>query len=67
MERTRMPSTLKERVELLENQVLELTALLRRKDAKPIKDWRKTIGMSANNPEFEEIIRLGRDIRRRTP
>jgi hypothetical protein len=62
-----MQNTLKERVELLEHQVQELNALLREKNLKPAKDWRRTIGMSANNPEFEEIIRLGRDIRRRAP
>jgi hypothetical protein len=62
-----MPTTLKERVEVLEQQVQELNALLRQQSPKPAKDWRKTIGMSANNPEFEEIIRLGREIRQRTP
>jgi hypothetical protein len=61
-----MPTTLKERVEVLEKQVQELNALLRQQRATRPKDWRKTIGMSANNAEFEEIIRLGQEIRRRT-
>jgi hypothetical protein len=61
-----MPTTLSERVEVLEKQVQELSSLLQQQNSKPVKDWRKTIGMSANNAEFEEIIRLGRDIGRRT-
>lgn len=28
------------------------------------KDWRKTFGMSANDPGFDEMIRLGAKIRR---
>jgi hypothetical protein len=27
------------------------------------KDWRKTFGMSANDPGFDDMIRLGREIR----
>jgi hypothetical protein len=27
------------------------------------KDWRKTFGMSANDPGFDNMIRLGREIR----
>ena len=29
------------------------------------KDWRKTFGRSAHDPGFEELIRLGRQIRAR--
>jgi hypothetical protein len=53
-----MPPTLKERVEALERQMQELTSPPARK-----KDWRKTIGMSANDPVFDEMVELGRQYR----
>jgi hypothetical protein len=53
-----MPPTLKERVEALERQMQQLTSPPARK-----KDWRRTIGMSANDPGFDEMVELGRKIR----
>jgi hypothetical protein len=62
-----MPNTLKERVELLETQVHQLSKIVGAgKSARGPKDWRKTIGMSANDPEFDEMIRLGAEIRRKS-
>jgi hypothetical protein len=58
-----MPSTLKARVEILEQQVQALT------DARPAagrnKDWRRTFGASAADAGFEEMIALGRAFRLR--
>ncbi|GEM_PF-1596330 len=28
-----------------------------------VKDWRATFGMSRNDPDFDELVRLGREIR----
>lgn len=64
-----MSTTLKERVEVLEKQVEELTALVRRQAGDPVrreKDWRRTIGTAADDPGFDEMIDLGREIRRKT-
>jgi len=58
LDEAHMPPTLKERVEALERQMQELTSPPARK-----KDWRKTFGMSANDPVFDEMIELGRKYR----
>ncbi len=58
--------TLEERVAALEHQVEELKKrLLTREKLPPKKDWRKTIGMFANDPIMKEIIEEGRKIRER--
>ena len=31
----------------------------------PSRDWRGTFGMFANDPGFDEVLRLGREIRQR--
>ena len=56
-----MSQTLEKRVEELERKVAELSAkpgLWTRK-----KDWRRTIGIFENDPDFEEAVRLGREYR----
>ena len=68
-----MAVTLKQRVEALERQITELRKALDNKttEAKAVadepreKDWRRTFGMSANDPLFEEAVRLGREFRQR--
>ena len=56
-----MSLTLEARIEALELEVKELS---RRMIAKPgPRDWQKTIGASENDPGFDEMIRLGREIR----
>ena len=56
-----MSQTLEKRVEELEKKVAELSA-------KPAsvtrnKDWRRTIGIFKDDPEFDEAVRLGREYR----
>jgi hypothetical protein len=41
----------------------EMTDLKKTVQAEQGKDWRKTFGMSQNDPGFEEMVRLGREIR----
>ena len=53
--------TLEERVAVLEKELSELKKALFEKKVE--KDWRKTVGMSANDPGFDEMIRLGREYR----
>ena len=58
-----MSDTIDKRLERVE---AELSALKRRVEARELsrtKDWRRTVGMSVNDPEFEEIARLGREYR----
>ena len=56
-----MSQTLEKRVEELEKKVAELSA--REIPAKRQKDWRRTIGIFQNDPDFEEAVRLGREYR----
>jgi hypothetical protein len=67
-----MAATLKERVEELEKRLEELTAQVRQQGgqslaspAERVKDWRRTIGTAAGDPGFDEMIELGREIRRK--
>ena len=53
--------TLEERVATLEQEVAELKEKLGLKKVE--KDWRKTFGMSANDPGYDEMVRLGREYR----
>lgn len=59
-----MSETVEKRLERVE---AELAALKRRLDAavgaERSKDWRRTFGMSANDPDFDEMIRLGKEYR----
>lgn len=52
---------LEQRVQVLERQVAELCAAL--KPLRPLGSVQETFGMFAADPEFEEIVRLGREYR----
>jgi len=56
-----MSTTIEERVATLEQELSKLKHLVQKTWS--AKDWRKTVGMSANDPGFDEMIRLGRAIR----
>jgi hypothetical protein len=58
---TIMSATLETRVEALEQEVTGIKAMLGGRQR--VKDWRMTFGMSRNDPAFEELVRLGREIR----
>jgi hypothetical protein len=58
-----MSASLKDRVELLERQVEELVNAIRTEG--PTKSWRATFGASASDQGFEEMVRLGQEIRHR--
>jgi hypothetical protein len=53
---------LESRLESLEADVARLKALTSQSPAPGA--WRTTIGMFDNDPEFAEVIRLGREIRK---
>jgi len=60
-----MSTPVEKRLDALEQKVSELTRLVSAGTAtKPAKDWRRTVGMSVNDPEFEEMARLGREYRK---
>ena len=56
-----MSQTLEKRVEELEKKVAELSAKPASVTRK--KDWRRTIGIFKDDPDFEEAVRLGREYR----
>ena len=56
-----MSEMLEQRVEQLEKKVAELSARPVRSNGK--KNWRRTIGVFHNDPDFEEAVRLGREYR----
>ena len=56
-----MSAELEQRVTTLENELSEVLQMLGKR--RPQKDWRKTVGMSKEDPGFEEMIRLGKEIR----
>lgn len=56
-----MSQTLEKRVTELEKKVAEMSGQPIRSNRK--KDWRRTIGMFRNDPDFEEAARLGRKYR----
>jgi len=56
-----MNTTIEERVAILENELIRLKEIIQ--GTRVEKDWRKTFGMSANDLGFDEMIRLGREIR----
>jgi hypothetical protein len=56
-----MSPTIEERVARLEKELSKLQHIIQ--GTRVEKDWRKTFGMSANDPGFDEMIRLGREIR----
>jgi hypothetical protein len=54
---------IEERVGILEREPTCLKQILQGTHVE--KDWWKTFGMSANDPGFDDMIRLGREIRDR--
>ena len=56
-----MSTELEQRVTTLENELSEVKQMLGK--GRPQKDWRKTVGMSKEDPGFDEMIRLGKEIR----
>jgi len=56
-----MSHTLEKRVTELEKKVAALSVQPVRSNRK--KDWRRTIGVFRNDPEFDEAVRLGREYR----
>jgi hypothetical protein len=56
-----MSTTIEDRVAILEKELIRLKQIIQ--GTRVEQDWRKTFGMSANDPGFDEMIRLGREIR----
>jgi hypothetical protein len=56
-----MSQTLEKRVKELEKKLAELSSQPIRSNRK--KDWRHTIGIFRNDPDFEEAVRIGREYR----
>ncbi len=56
-----MSITIYERVAMLEKELTDLKQLIQ--GTRVEKDWRKTFGLSANDPGFDDMIRLGRETR----
>jgi hypothetical protein len=69
-----MPTKLAARVAEPEREVQELKQALRERllpaepRPKPAKDaWRKSVGVFKDDPFYDDVIRLGRNYRRRQP
>ena len=58
-----MSKELEERVAKLVREVQALKELVAQDNETSKKDWQSTFGMFANDPGFEEVVRLGREIR----
>ncbi len=58
-----MQATLDERVDALERQVRALTEIVAGK--KPARDWRSTFGWARDDEGFDEMVRLGEEIRQK--
>lgn len=56
-----MSQALEQRVQELEKRVDELSARIVATPGQ--KDWRRTIGIFQDDPDFEEAVRLGREYR----
>ena len=56
-----MPTTLKQRVAALAQQLQDLVTVVR--GSRRTVDWRQTFGASAGDTGFDEMIRLGREVR----
>ena len=56
-----MSNELEKRVATLEQEVRTLKEKLA--NGPGDRDWHSTVGMFADDPEFEEIVRLGREYR----
>ena len=59
---------LQERVDRLEREVGEIKSLLSQPGSKPHRQaWLNTVGIFKDDPEFQEIVRLGREYRESQP
>ena len=58
-----MQTTLDERVEALERQVRALTEIVAGRS--PARDWRSTFGSARDDEGFDEMVRLGEEIRQK--
>ena len=58
-----MQATLQDRVEALEEQAPALTEIVEGK--KVAKDWRSTVGWARDDEGFDEMVRLGEEIRQK--
>jgi hypothetical protein len=57
-----METPIEKRVEALEQKIADLTRLVVGAPKDPYA-WRSTVGNSANDPGFDEMVRLGREYR----
>ena len=55
--------TLEERVQKLESKVQEVQEQLAQQPSAKKRGWRWIVGIDANNPHFEEAVRLGKEWR----
>jgi hypothetical protein len=60
---TSMQATLDDRVDALERQVSTLTEIVKGKEA--ARDWRSTFGAFRDDEGFDEMVRLGEEIRQK--
>lgn len=59
-----MPTqTLEERVAVLEAEMVSLEAKEQDKAAEELRGWKRIVGIFADNPEFEEAVRAGKEWR----
>jgi hypothetical protein len=58
-----MSQTLEKRVKALEKKVALLSTWPSYRNRK--RDWRRTIGIFKNDPDFERAVSLGREYRKR--
>jgi hypothetical protein len=56
-----MTETMVERIDQMEHRLDELAAEVRRGAKR--KDWRAWVGTAKDDPDFDEMIRLGREYR----
>lgn len=54
---------LEERVALLETEVMQLKQYLKQDDGLPLVWWQQIAGTFADDPAFDEAMRLGRQYR----
>jgi hypothetical protein len=59
-----MSEKIEKRLERVEAELAALKKRLETGDIPRAKDWRRTFGTSANDPEFDEIVRLGQEYRK---
>ena len=57
------PETIEERVQKLENTVQAVQEQLAQQPFAKKRGWRWFVGIDANNPHFDEAVRLGQEWR----